>query len=556
MEAHDHARALSRACARGLLALASACTLVLFAPACSRVATNSATTLAGSNPWTHHGILRVGDSRIPDNLNRMLGTLTVDTELGSLWCARLLIVDDHERLQPELAIRVPTQANGGVSANGRTITYRLRPGVLWQDGVPFGAADVAFSWRQVMNPLNTVQSQDFYSAVSSIKTPDPKTVVIRLSRPLAGFIPTFFTDYCLIPEHLLHGLASIDHADYNRLPIGTGPFRVVENQPGVMIRFVANPRYWRGPPKLREIDYHFISDATTLLTQMRTHELDFYHDVPAVEAPQLAGIPHTVVYRYPYSQYADIGFNAGHEPLFDLRVRQALVYAMDVPALIRQATHDEYILADSDQPPWRWSHSASLRRYAYDPLRAAALFDAAGWHEGPTGLRIKNGQPLHLTLVGLADDATGVRSEQILQEQWRSAGVDVSIHNYPEDVLYALGAGVEQSGAFDVSFEGWSELTDPDNFQLYGCHMAPPAGWNVYHFCDPALDRAEVLARGSYDIADRKRAYARIQQAITQGLPFYVLWYVRKEDLANSDLRGYRPGRTLTAFWNPWEWSI
>jgi ABC-type transport system substrate-binding protein len=86
--------------------------------------------------------------------------------------------------------------------------------------------------------------------------------------------------------------------------------------------------------------------------------------------------------------------------------------------------------------------------------------------------------------------------------------------------------------------------------------MTPPHGWNVYHYCNPAVDGAEVTARGSYDRAARKAAYARIQEAITGELPFYVLWYVREEDLANSDFRGYRPGRTLSAFWNPWEWSI
>ncbi|HEV2037632.1 MAG TPA: hypothetical protein VGQ96_03410, partial [Candidatus Eremiobacteraceae bacterium] len=142
------------------------------------------------------------------------------------------------------------------------------------------------------------------------------------------------------------------------------------------------------------------------------------------------------------------------------------------------------------------------------------------------------------------------------QQQWRAVGVDVTIRNFPEDVLYALGTGVEQSGKFDVSFEGWSEFLDPDNIQLYGCRMAPPIGWNVYHYCNPAVDRAEIIARGSYDPAARKAAYARIQQAITSDLPFYVLWFVREEDLANSDLRGYRPASTLAPFWNPWEWSI
>jgi len=237
-------------------------------------------------------------------------------------------------------------------------------------------------------------------------------------------------------------------------------------------------------------------------------------------------------------------------------VRRAIAYATDVPELIRQVTNDEYLMSDSDQPPWRWTADARITTYPHDLRTADALLDAAGWRVGPGGMRFKEGRPLQLVLVGLANDGTGVRAEQVLQQQWRAAGIDTTIKNFPEDVLYALGSGVEQSGNFDVSFEGWTESIDPDNLQLYGCRMAPPNGWNVYHYCNPALDRAEVIARGAYDQAQRREAYAIIQQAITADLPFYVLWYVREEDLVNSDLRGYRPGRTLSAFWNPWAWSI
>ncbi|MDQ6767600.1 MAG: peptide ABC transporter substrate-binding protein [Candidatus Eremiobacteraeota bacterium] len=536
------------------MAAAGACALVLCG--CSRIATQSPVRSVGANSWTHHGLLRIGDSRVPDNLNRMLGTLSVDTEIGSLWCARLFVVDDRERLEPELALAVPSMANRGITADGKTITYKLRPGVRWHDGTPFTAADVVFSWQQVVNPNNVVQSQDFYDQVEGIEAPDSLTAIVHLKRPLAGFIAVFFTDYCMLPKHILHGLSSINHADYNRLPVGTGPFQIVENQPGVFIKLIANPHYWRGPPKLKEIDYHFIADPSTLLTQMRTHELDFYRDVPAVQAMELSSVPHTTVYRYAFSRYADIGFNAGRPPLSDIRVRQGLAYATDVPALIRQATHGEYIMADSDQPPWRWTYDATVKQYPHDVRKAKALLDSAGLRVGVDGMRVNNGKPLALSLVGLANDGTALRAEQVLQQQWRAVGVEVTIRNFPEDVLYALGTGVEQSGKFDVSFEGWTEFLDPDNIQLYGCRMAPPNGWNIYHYCNPALDRAEITARGSYDPTARKAAYARIQQAITSDLPFYVLWFVREEDLANSDLRGYRPASTLAPFWNPWEWAI
>ncbi len=525
------------------------------AASCTRVATQS-NLAQGANSWTHHGVLRIGDTRVPDNLNRMLGTLSVDTEIGSLWCARLFVADDREQLVPELALTEPTLANHGISPDGTTLVYHLRHGVSWQDGAPFTSADVVFSWQQVVNPNNVVQSQDFYDDVDHIDVPDSYTAVVHLKRPQAGFVATFFNDYCLVPKHMLHGLSNINHADYNRLPIGTGPFRIVENQPGVFLRLEANPTYWRGAPHLREIDYRFVSNPTTLLTQMRTHEFDLYRDVPAEQSTLLAAIPQTHVFRYAYSRYADIGFNAGRAPFSDIRVRQAIAYATDVPALIRETTNGEYVMSDSDQPPWRWTYDDKITTYPYNPAKAAALLDAAGWRISPDGRREREGRLLELTFVGLANDATALRAEQILQQQWRAVGIDVSIKNFPEDVLYALGTGVEQSGNFDAAFEGWSESIDPDNRQLYGCRMAPPNGWNIYHYCNPAVDRAEIVARGSYDMRERKAAYDAIQEAIARELPFYVLWYVRDEDLANTDLQGYRPAHTLSPFWNAWEWSI
>lgn len=541
---------------RLLRALGVAFVCILAASACTRVTTQTGTFQARGNPWTIHGVLRMGGSQVPDNLNRMLGTLTVDTELGSLWCARLLYFDEHEDLQPELALEAPTLANHGISADGRTIVYHLRRGVSWQDGRPFTAADVVFSWRQVMNPQNIVQSRVDYDRITAIDAPDPSTAVVHLKQPYAPLVPMFFTDYCLIPEHLLAGLPNINHADYNRLPVGTGPFTIAAYEPGVFIKFVANRHYWRGAPKLQEIDYHVIPSETTLLTQLRTHELDFYHLGSAEQTPQFSSIPGTVVVRYPFSTFNDIGFNLSHPVVADKRVRQALIYAINVPEIINVATHGVYLRADSDQPPWRWSHAANIEHYDYNPALAAQLLDAAGWRLGADNLRYRNGAPLQLQMAGAIGSPTQNAAQLVMQQTWRALGVDVSIKNYPNNILYALGSGVEQSGHFDIIYEGWTESGDPDQYQLYGCAMGPPAGWNVYHFCSAALDQAEAIARTSNDRTIRKQAYERIEQTLTEELPFYVLWFDQDQDVVNSDLRGYRPGKTNSMYTNVWEWSI
>jgi peptide/nickel transport system substrate-binding protein len=505
---------------------------------------------------TVHGVLRMGGTQTLDNLNPMLGTLGPDRDLGSFWCARLLIYDDHEALRPELALAEPTLANKGISPDGRTIVYHLRRGVLWHDGAPFTSADVVFSWQQVMNPANLIPSRSHYDHIARIDTPDAYTTVVHLKEPYAPLVSAFFTGYCLIPKHILAGSADINHADYNKLPIGTGAFKVAAYEPGVLVKFVANERYWRGPPKLKEIDYHIIPNATTLLTQLRTREIDFYPRAAAEQAAIVHSIPDTNVYVHPFSAFYDIGFNMGHPALRDKRVREALVYAIDVPKIIHVATHDVNLISDSDQPPWRWSHADGLKHYPYNPKRASQLLEDAGWRVGADKLRYKDGTPLQLLLAGVIGNPTQDAAEAIMQQEWRTVGVDVSIKNVPTSVMYATGTGVEQSGKFDIAFEAARETADPDNYRLYGCSMAPPHGFNVYHYCNPAIDQAETIALTSYDRRIRKAAYARIQEALAEDLPFYVLWFDRDQDVANLDFRGYRPGTTASAFWNVWEWSI
>src|SRR5579863_4560337 len=161
------------------------------------------------------------------------------------WAGYFFGVDQRGDLVPELATAVPTLANGGISADGLTITYHLRKGVRWQDGAPFTADDVIFSWQQVMNPNNAVPSRLGYEDVRRIDQPDDYTIVVHLKRRFAPFVATFFTmsntTYGIIPKHLLAGLRDLNRTEYASKPIGTGPFIVAEYDQGSSIKFVANP---------------------------------------------------------------------------------------------------------------------------------------------------------------------------------------------------------------------------------------------------------------------------------------------------------------------------
>ncbi len=514
------------------------------------------------NPWTQRGVLRIASGETPDNLNTLLGTQVVDTDIGMLWAAYLLRFDDRNQFVPELTVAVPTQANGGISRDGLRITYHLRRRVKWQDGAPFTAADVIYTWRQMLSPRNAVVSRVGYDVISHIDAPNPYTIVVHLKRPSAPFVATFFAPAnhtnCILPEHLLKRYRDLNHAPYNDLPVGTGPFKIVKYVPGVQIEFVANDAYWRGAPKLRRIDYRIVQSESTLLTLVQSHAVDLDFRADESQAPSLHGIAGTRIVLTPETRFADLGFNAGSPILADVRVRRALAYATNRQLLIQRVMHGVAIPAHTDQPPFSWAYDPHVVNYEYDLRRARALLDAAGWPMGSDGIRVRGREPLRLELVSFTGSPTINATEVLLQQMWRQAGADVYIKNYNSSQLYSTlsAGGIEQSGKFDVIVENWANGTDPDDSILVRCDMAPPSGWNVYHFCSRALDAAETTATTSYNRAVRKGAYDRIQSILQQQLPFFVLWYVQQIDVANTDFRGYKPAHAVTPFWNPWQWSI
>ena len=535
--------------------------VALLCVACSKVSEQTASS-SSSNPWTIPGVLRIAGRQEPDTLMPIIGTQVVDTDLSMFWDGHLLNWSDQDQFVPELATDVPTLENRGISKNGLTIIYHLRRGVTWQDGAPFTAADVVFSWQQIMNPSNSVPSRLGYDDIERIDTPDPYTLVIHLKKRFAPFVATFFTmsntTYGVIPKHLLGGMHDLNRTDFANKPIGTGPFIVADYEKGTLIKFVANPHYWRGAPKLKEIDFRFIGNDDTALTMLKTHDIDFYYRAAQSLAPSLKGIPGTRIVLSPFTRFADLGFNAGVPALSDVSVRRALAYGTDREELIAKVTEGVMMSADSDQPPYLWAHDDHVTLYPYDRAKADALLDEAGWRRGPNGVREKDGTPMQLTLVGFTGSAVMTGVETLVQAQWKQLGIDVAIKNYPSDVLYEAKAagGIEQNEKFDVAVEQWANGIDPDESILFKCDLAPPHGWNIYAFCDPALDAAEDDALVQYDQSLRKADYAKVQEILTSRLPILVLWFERDQHVINTDFKNFKPAHASTPFWNTWEWEI
>lgn len=527
---------------------------------CSRV--GGAANDTGRHAWTAPGHLRIASLGDPNALNPLLANSQIDVDISMFWAGYLFNWSDHDTLVPELATTVPTVAGGGISRDERTITYTLRRGVKWHDGAAFTADDVIFTWHAIMNPKTSVGSRVGYDLIASIDRVDEYTVRVHLKRPWAPFVNTFLTmsgtPYAVLPKHVLARYPDLNRVPYNDRPLGTGPFKIVEWKRGTGVRFAANPAYWRGPPKLARVDFLSIPSDNTLITQLKTHEIDMYYNAPTAIYAQLQDIPGTHLYLTPFTQYNQVGFNTSRPALRDRRVRQALVYAIDRGRLIRDVGHSVPIPGDTDQPPFFWAHNARVHQYPYDPARARVLLEAAGWKPGPDGIRMKAGARLQLEIATVTGSATGGAIAVLVQSQWRDIGVDLVIKTYPASLFlgnYGEG-GIVQTGKFDVALQSWVGGIDPDDSTVFMCDQIPPGGQNVYRYCNPRLDGAEKDALGHADRAARKTAYDAIQAMLAEDVPMIVLWYARRIEVVNTDLKNYKPAHAVTMFWNTYEYAL
>jgi peptide/nickel transport system substrate-binding protein len=507
------------------------------------------------------GTLRIGVPITPTQLNPILAQNSVENFLAGLMFSELVTVDAQGHEIPDLAAVVPTVDNGGISKDGLTITYHLRRGVTWHDGAPFTSKDVLFTWHAIMNPNNNAVAHTGYNLIARMDTPDDYTVVMHMKKLYSPAIDTIFgesdTPYRILPAHILARYPSINSVPFNSNPVGTGPFKFVRWLRGDRIVLVANPQYFLGKPKLHSIVVKIIPDQNTTEAQVRTHEIDLALEMTGTNYRSLADDPdvHRLIEVGP--NFFAIFFNTTHPPLDDVRVRRALALALDRQAITSNNTYGTGIEATADLSPYYWAFDRSLKPLPYDPKQAAALLDAAGWHLGPNGVRMKNGHPLELQL-SFGNGSSLVRNVTAqVQQMLKQVGVSVSLRGYDYALLYAAAqdGGVYNSGKFDLAMYSWIAGADPDDSNTWLSTNVPPAGNNVTRYDSKQMDAAQNIALSTFDRATRAKAYAAIEKTLLHDVPGTFIYYQGRRFAYTPEFQGFAPNG-VSEGWNAYQWSI
>ena len=495
-------------------------------------------------------------SEDPHSLDPILAQSDDERQIGHLMFDLLLDVDEHGRLVPALATQVPTLRNGGISPDGRTIVYHLRHGVRWQDGQPLTASDVIFTWQAITDPDNDVQSTRGYDLIDLIFAPDPYTIVIRLRRPWAPAVATFFTygtnPMPILPAHLLAGRGSLRQSSFNIHPIGSGPYRLVRWDRGERLVFTANDSYFKGKPATRTLVVLEVPDVNSALTMVRSGQLDWTLQSPAqrVATGPVPGLRH--IYA-PFAGFGAIAFNCRRPPFTDARMRRAIALGIDRARLSAGITGGQYAVAQSDQPPFSWAYDPSVRLPAFDPAAADSALDALGWRRGSDGMRRRDSQLLSLTFTTFPEGDTAVRTAEYVQQMLRQRGVDVSVKKVTVAQFYlpASAGGSLLSGRFDFAYVVWRSGLDPDDSDLVECRG--PA--NYAGLCDEQLDMLEKQALAATDISARRAIYASVQRRLAAELPYDFLYAPTYGFAVQGWMRGFRP-TPYSPTWNAREWSV
>lgn len=501
------------------------------------------------HPYTIPHTLRYATASEPGSLNPLLRQEFVLSLLAQLTMAYLFRYNQENRPVPELAVALPTQKNGGISKDGKTITYHLRKGVVWSDGVPFTSKDVAFTWKVVMDSRNNITSRTGWDFITSVDTPDELTAIFRLSRPYGSYVPTYFgtggANPCILPAHLFKD-TQINEAPYNSLPVGIGPFKYLKWARGAEIELVANDRYWRGKPKLEKIVYKLIPDRNTVLTQLATHELDMWVAATAPYWDRIRALPNVTAIKKAGSFFDHLDFNMTNPILKERAVREALRLGIDRQRMNDTIYHGVAVLQESMLSPVSPLADTSIPLVPYDPARAKVLLERAGWKMGADGVRQKNGTRLAFTFVLGSGAEDNDQAVELMRAWWKELGVELNVRHYTPPMMFATyqEGGIIYTGKFDITQFAWLPPADGNFTNLYATKQIPPHGQNVPRYSNPKVDAALNRFEQTYDEEERKRIDSFVMRQIVSDVPTVVLRI--REDIYgyNDDLQNFNPNAT------------
>lgn len=471
------------------------------------------------------------------NLNPMIQPRTPDSNVQCLIFDYLVVPDENLNYVGDLA------KSWDISEDGTVYTFHLNEGVKWHDGEDFTADDVVFTLTSLASPTYTggsegrvmaIQGAAEYQAgeadsVSGIQKIDDYTVQLTLTSPNAAFLADMYVP--ILPEHVLgdEDPGQWGNDDFNRAPIGTGKYKFVEWQPGQYITLVRNEDYFGTKPSIENVVVRFGAD-TTLVAALLNGEVDVLYNLPSTEIENVEAVTGASVYNYEQMSVYYIGLNFLDPALSDVRVRQALAYALDKQTIVSTVYGETATVANDVFPDNHWSHNPDVTVYSYDPEKAKSLLEEAGYTmNDSTGIYEKDGKPLHLTF-DMSTSTDGRQVAALVQQYWKAVGVDMEV--IEEDfatlayskLLPDNGATETTADSFQCYMLGFDIESDPNEYNDYFTTSTGAGSWNFIHYSNPEVDQLFEQQLLETDADKRADCFHQISKILSDDEPWIPLY--------------------------------
>jgi peptide/nickel transport system substrate-binding protein len=515
-----------------VLLLAALLAAALWPPGIARAASPTASTSASGKK-----VLTIAVAQTVDSLSPFLAQTVVATGVHRMMYEYLTNYSAKD------ASAIPGLASSWkTSPDELTWTYTIRSGEKWSDGTPVTAHDAAFTFsKMISDPAAATANGNFTGNFASATAPDDRTLVITLKKPQATMLAL---DVPIVPEHVWKKVK--DYSTFNNdqsFPVvSDGPFTLTRYQPDQYIQLDANKHYWRGAPKFDQVLFKYYKDQDAAVEALRKGEVSFVSGLTPAQFESLKHAPGVTTNLAAAKRFFALAMNPGasalngrhfgdgNAALRDLKVRQAIEYAIDRNALVKKATQGYAKPGAGYIPPrygtYHWSPDAATAMN-YDPSKANALLDAAGYKRGPDGVRRSpQGKPLTLRLLGHNTDPQDQRAGNYVAGWLNAVGIKLNQSYVDPSAL----ASQEQAGNFDLAIDGWTVNPDPDYvLSIQTCGARPPDAKSVGatddFICDPAYDKLYAQQSQEYDKAKRASMVKQMQQRMYSDAYLDVLYY-------------------------------
>ena len=494
---------------------------------------NEAQTTSSDIPGYGDAIIEgsIGDA---SNLIGMLATDSASFDIVGLCYNGLVKYDKDLNLAGDLA------ESWDISQDNLTITFHLRKGVKWQDGVEFTADDVMFGYQAIVNPNTPTAYAGDFQEVDKAEVLDKYTFKVTYKKPFAPGLASWGS-LVILPKHILEG-QDITKSPLTRKPMGNGPYKLKEWKAGEKIELVSNHDYFEGRPFLDGFIYKIIPDTATMFLELKAGNIDFMGLAPLQYMRQTETKTfqdNFKKYKYLSFAYTYMGFNQLN-PLFqDKRIRQAISYAINKNEILEGVLMGLGEVATGPYKPGAWQCNPKVKAYPYDPEKAKALLTESGWVDTDgDGMLEKDGKHFEFTVILNQGNNERMKTAEIIQRRLAEIGIKIKLRVLEWATF--INEYIDKKN-FDATILGWTMGQDPDLYDVWHSSKTHFKELNFISYKNEEVDRLIMEGRHTFDREKRKQAYFRIQEILAEDQPYIFLYVPYALPIVHKRFRGIEP---------------